>query len=311
MSPSSEELIFVYEEEAILVKRAYATYYREMGHLEKALNYYDELSDAATQTGDRYHYKLALNEKIEIYRAQGRDDLIADEYKVLYENEQDIKKTLQLEYRDFVINYVPSPEVKLVSHQFRHLALGLASALIILILVFQRQFKHVKQELHEDLLCRVYNRRYMQRYFKQIKATQLPLSVMMIDIDYFKKYNDYYGHLAGDEALCQVANLLKTTFRQTDVVVRYGGEEFCVILPHTTEEESKICAKKLIERMNKFQLKHPNSPIKPHMTLSIGIQTVYKTSGLATAIHLADQALYQTKKEGRNHFTHYADYTHE
>ncbi len=95
MSPSSEELIFVYEEEAILVKRAYATYYREIGHLEKALNYYDELSDIATQTGDRYNYKLALNEKIEIYRAQGRDDLIADTYKVLYENEQDIKKTLQ------------------------------------------------------------------------------------------------------------------------------------------------------------------------------------------------------------------------
>jgi two-component system cell cycle response regulator len=133
-----------------------------------------------------------------------------------------------------------------------------------------------------------------------------PLSLFMLDIDYFKKFNDSYGHLSGDEALRMVAQVLRENSRETDTVARYGGEEFCVILPETDDQSAEIIA----ERVRKAMESRPviidpkeaeGDKAAVNLTVSIGIAQMH--SGLNFAeelVRLADKALYQAKREGRN-----------
>lgn len=127
-------------------------------------------------------------------------------------------------------------------------------------------------------------------------------SVLMIDVDHFKRYNDSFGHIAGDDVLREVARLLKTTCRTTDVVGRYGGEEFGVILTHTGAGGARGMA----ERLRRVIEEHdwPDAPI----TVSIGIGTAYAaTRRVEDVLHEADVALYIAKQEGRNRVFHSLD----
>lgn len=153
-----------------------------------------------------------------------------------------------------------------------------------------------------DPLTGCYNRRtlfdYINRYF-EIEAQERPqLSVIMADIDHFKKINDNYGHNFGDEAIRFVADVLKSNTRDDDMVVRFGGEEFCVLLPDTTIK----VAYEIAERCRKHI---QNTPIKEvKMTSSFGVSCQNFGADDATSlIHFADQALYYSKNNGRNRST--------
>ncbi len=127
-------------------------------------------------------------------------------------------------------------------------------------------------------------------------------SVLMIDVDYFKRYNDTFGHLAGDEVLRSVAQLLKATCRETDIVGRYGGEEFAVILPHTEKDGALEIAERLRTKIERHAW--PHAPI----CVSIGIATAVATANDAEEVlHEADVALYQAKQNGRNRVYHVLD----
>ena len=166
-------------------------------------------------------------------------------------------------------------------------------------------------QLHIDSLTGVYNRRYFDEKLKQMVAA-LPrsgdlLSLAMIDIDFFKKYNDTYGHGEGDECLKIVAKALtKSVMRDNDFVARYGGEEFVAVFPNTDEDGAHVVAKRLIECIRECNIPHKESEVADHVTISLGIATAqvnHAKSGEAL-VKCADEQLYKSKLNGRNQYTH-------
>ncbi|VXD18131.1 Diguanylate cyclase with PAS/PAC and GAF sensors (modular protein) [Planktothrix serta PCC 8927] len=158
-----------------------------------------------------------------------------------------------------------------------------------------------------DKLTQIANRRCFddilnQEWYRLIRE-QRPLSLLLGDIDYFKQYNDTYGHSQGDICLQQVAQALqKGVQRSTDLVARYGGEEFVIILPYTDQEGALQVADKIQEVLQQFNLPHRASAVADRVTISIGICTLIPTLKRVPLdlINAADEALYQAKTQGRN-----------
>lgn len=158
-----------------------------------------------------------------------------------------------------------------------------------------------------DELTQVANRRFFNEYLNQewhrMIREQLPLSLILIDIDFFKRYNDTYGHLAGDECLAKVANVLKTAAtRSTDLAARYGGEEFAIIMSNTPIAGAIQIASEIQSRIKHLQIPHESSQVSQFLTLSIGVVCTVPTLHITSAqlVSQADQALYRAKLEGRD-----------
>lgn len=157
-----------------------------------------------------------------------------------------------------------------------------------------------------DGLTDIANRRYLdvflEREWQQSKRENIPLAFIMLDVDFFKSYNDNYGHLAGDECLKQIANTLKKIMqRPTDLVARYGGEEFAIVLPNTDIQGAEMLGEKVRNAVEKLGIGHQRSPISAVVTVSLGISAaVVPTETVRTLIANADEALYQAKQNGRN-----------
>lgn len=170
--------------------------------------------------------------------------------------------------------------------------------------------RQMKKELHRlaitDGLTKLCNSRH---FYKQLRIETErssryghPLAILMLDIDYFKNYNDTYGHLEGDKVLSAMGRVIKGCLRATDSAYRYGGEEFIVILPETDSLEAEIVADR-IRRNIEEEIFEPRENTTAGITVSIGI-TEYKTKEeLPTLIKRADTALYESKQKGRNRIT--------
>ncbi|MGD8192067.1 PAS domain S-box protein [Brevibacillus ginsengisoli] len=158
-----------------------------------------------------------------------------------------------------------------------------------------------------DGLTQVANRRYfdhtVSQEWQRAYRNASSLSVVMVDIDHFKAYNDTYGHQNGDDCLKHVAQTIKNTLRRSsDVVCRYGGEEFVVILPDTNEEGGEMVAELIRQSIDSLMIPHEGSSVADHVTVSLGVASIVpsKESELSELIRWADNALYQAKNEGRN-----------
>ncbi|MDX1692803.1 MAG: diguanylate cyclase [Ketobacteraceae bacterium] len=158
-----------------------------------------------------------------------------------------------------------------------------------------------------DGLTQIPNRRYfndvLTREWNRCSRFGDTLSLLMIDIDYFKQYNDHYGHLAGDVCLQQVAGLLKQNLkRSTDIVARYGGEEFAILLPQFDSSDLLSMADTLRGSVEDAGIRHEAKPGTDIVTVSIGGGSLRPQAGQDSAdlINIADKALYQAKNEGRN-----------
>jgi diguanylate cyclase (GGDEF)-like protein len=173
------------------------------------------------------------------------------------------------------------------------------------------ELKHQRDLLRRialvDGLTGIANRRQfdesLDREWRRTQRQDAPLSLIMADIDYFKGYNDHYGHGDGDTALRAVAQTLKAQMlRPTDVAARYGGEEFVCILPETPLAGAEGVAERIRYAVEALAILHAASPDGPYLTLSLGVATaVEPTSASREALlALADQALYEAKKAGRN-----------
>ncbi|PSB01299.1 diguanylate cyclase domain-containing protein [Merismopedia glauca] len=160
-----------------------------------------------------------------------------------------------------------------------------------------------------DGLTRVANRMYLDKFlhheWNRAKREQESLALILCDIDYFKNYNDTYGHLVGDRCLRQIAHALsKVVQRSTDLVARYGGEEFCLVLSNTNLSGAMNIATAIQDRVQKLHICHEKSPISNYITLSLGLAAYIpsqKTS-IKHLLHMADKALYQAKAAGKNQF---------
>jgi len=166
------------------------------------------------------------------------------------------------------------------------------------------------EKVHYDSLTGIYNRRFMddnfKRIIKSVSRSKGELTVMMLDIDFFKKYNDTYGHNMGDACLKAVAKALSESARMNDCVVRYGGEEFVVILPNTDEAGAGITAARFLESVRSLYIPHRSSDIANYVTISIGATTVKVKlkHQYMDYIERADNALYMSKNSGRDRYTH-------
>ncbi|MTW20044.1 diguanylate cyclase domain-containing protein [Allochromatium palmeri] len=166
----------------------------------------------------------------------------------------------------------------------------------------------LEQVAMQDGLTQIPNRRHFDQKLKEewgrLTRNAKSLSLLMIDIDQFKFYNDHYGHGAGDECLRQVAQALyQVPQRPVDLVARYGGEEFAVVLPETDEEGAAHLARRLLEAVRALGIEHAYSDVAPQVSISIGVATHSPQHPKHNAEALkrsADQALYQAKSQGRN-----------
>lgn len=153
-----------------------------------------------------------------------------------------------------------------------------------------------------DGLTTVYNKRYLletlDREIPRAKRYKRPLSVIMFDIDFFKKINDTFGHLAGDHVLKEIAQLVKSRVRPDDTVARYGGEEFTAILPETTLEGAQKIAEDLRQRVQERVFNFEGEDIR--VTISMGAAQLEGDENTSALLRLADEKLYRAKKTGRN-----------
>ncbi|GAB1544481.1 hypothetical protein NUACC21_71570 [Scytonema sp. NUACC21] len=172
--------------------------------------------------------------------------------------------------------------------------------------------QELQRSAFTDELTQVANRRHFEKYLKQewqsMRRERLPLSLILCDIDFFKSYNDTYGHQTGDRCLYKVAQTVRNEVkRSTDLVARYGGEEFAAILPNTNTFGSAHVAAAICSAVQKLHISHINSKVSDCITISAGIATEIPSihSSYEELIAMADKSLYQAKADGRNCFIHY------
>lgn len=164
------------------------------------------------------------------------------------------------------------------------------------------RYKKMRDKIQHDSLTKLYNHitiiEMLEKEMELAKRHGHPLSFAMIDVDHFKKINDNYGHQAGDTVLKTLSRLLKQRVRSSDIVGRYGGEEFCIILPHTTQRN----AIKLLDniRIHFEQLRYFSGENEYNSTFSCGICEWNKNMNVVNVINFADKAMYEAKRSGRN-----------
>ena len=165
-------------------------------------------------------------------------------------------------------------------------------------------------KVHYDALTGIYNRRFMEDNLKRVMKTTSrsgsTLSVLMMDIDFFKKYNDTYGHSEGDICLKTVAETIaESLLRPDDFVARYGGEEFIVILPDTDESGARVMANKILTNIRGKNIPHEKNEVANCVTTSIGVTTsdVKRGEEGSDYVKRADEALYVSKQNGRDRYT--------
>ena len=158
-----------------------------------------------------------------------------------------------------------------------------------------------------DGLTGIANRRYFDENlastWQQCADQKAPVSVIMLDIDFFKQYNDSAGHQAGDDCLCRVADALQEgVLREGDLIARYGGEEFIALLPGADQTAAEAIARRIQAKVRHMGLPHPDSPLGDAVTISLGCATAWPAgdSGAETLLQRADNALYEAKRRGRN-----------
>ncbi len=177
--------------------------------------------------------------------------------------------------------------------------------------VAAKKLKRINKKLenvsYTDSLTSLHNRRYFnlvyEKELKQAKRDKSYITFMMLDIDYFKQYNDTYGHLQGDVALKAVAKVLKETLkRPNDYIFRLGGEEFGVLLTKTDESNSANLARDICNSLRAREIEHKNSQVNDFLTISIGVVCCVADEALADEILIsrADEMLYEAKKSGRD-----------
>lgn len=187
-------------------------------------------------------------------------------------------------------------DLELLSSLAQHVTLALDNTI---------RHAQVEEQAQLDSLTRVYNHGYfLHRFSEQAEAslqTRLPLSLIMLDIDYFKQYNDTYGHLVGDRVLTTLCEVIKTHIKQGDAVGRWGGEEFIISLPNASGEQALQVAKRIQETMAILKVEDRTKKTVPVPTVSQGI-AVFPTEAneIFRLIDLADRRLYIAKERGRN-----------
>ncbi|MNE33591.1 Phytochrome-like protein cph2 [compost metagenome] len=161
---------------------------------------------------------------------------------------------------------------------------------------------------NRDPLTGLANRRYFSNYFDSVFSREAesrePFAIILLDVDFFKKYNDHYGHQMGDECLIRLAECFENSVRRSqDLVARYGGEEFIILLPKADRAEAIAVAERIKSQVAAIAIPHEGSDVGQWVTVSQGLALWRADVGREQLVEMADKALYQTKANGRNGYT--------
>ncbi len=172
-------------------------------------------------------------------------------------------------------------------------------------LKYQDMVKELKLLASTDAMTKLYNRRYFEKValyiFNLAKRDTKDLSLIMIDIDDFKNVNDTYGHKVGDDVIIELANILLETQRKSDIICRYGGEEFVILLSNTSIDGANTVAQKLREDVEQsIVLLEDNRELKYTISLGVSQVNIQKETSIELVLKRADEALYEAKKSGKN-----------
>ena len=176
------------------------------------------------------------------------------------------------------------------------------SNLVVTAFYYQNQ----KRIAFTDGLTKIANRRFFDRFMEQqwskCQRDNQDLAVILCDVDFFKVYNDTYGHQEGDNCLQKVALALSDSVRGNDLAARYGGEEFVVVLPDSNTETAKVVAKRIRSKLKAMQIPHEGSKASKYVSISMGIASIYHNKAISVKelLEEADKALYLAKKQGRD-----------
>ncbi len=248
-----------------------------------------------------------------IEEAKKTNDIVRMAYQ--YEGNHIIGIVQEVEGRDWYLSVARIDDPNLLDiylgHQWIFLTNG-AMLLIILFLIYMigktRVELHTVNELltkenEKDYLTGVYNRRYLNLYLISLwkRENVDKLSILILDVDFFKNYNDTYGHILGDEVLRKLTKCINNSVRKNDVFARFGGEEFALVMENVDSSDAKKITQKMIDEVDHLSIEHETSPFK-RITISIGGVTVRpgKDLSVRAAIDYADKALYEAKESGRN-----------
>jgi diguanylate cyclase (GGDEF)-like protein len=199
--------------------------------------------------------------------------------------------------------HLSSPIKGILNESKRHLATAVAENIALALANLQ-----LREELHaqsiRDPLTGLFNRRYLEESLKQLlhfaRRKKQPLGMIMLDVDYFKRFNDTYGHDAGDLVLQKIAAYLQNNIRGSDIACRYGGEEMIIILPEASLENTRQRAEQLRAGIKGLKIRHNNQSLDK-ITVSLGV-SAYPENGNSSQelFEAADSALYQAKAQGRD-----------
>ncbi len=245
---------------------------------------------------------------LELYKKTDQSEKYFETGKNIYKAEKKFNDNLKKDYIEFVKNSYILDQMK--KHEritkIKIISLGgFAFLAFISIIMGAFQIKKLNRKNFTDALTLVYNRKYMDFLIEKPLKKPINAAIVMIDIDHFKNYNDYYGHPAGDIVIKKTADILKKSLRKDDVVIRYGGEEFLLILKNADSEIFKDIYKRIAKNLKDENIPHEKSPVSDRVTISVGVcfKHFEKTLNLKESIKEADKALYISKENGRNRFT--------
>lgn len=199
----------------------------------------------------------------------------------------------------------------------RYTVFGVSGVFILIVVVVilavratTRQLRHVSRLTIIDELTQIYNRRYfdmiLEEEWKRSMREYTSISLLMVDIDYFKHFNDSFGHQKGDECLREIASVISNQVkRASDFCARYGGEEFVIVLPNTTSEHARLLAERIRRAIEGARIKAAVDTVSLWVTVSVGVATTtaeFEQSS-ETLVKAADSCLYKSKQGGRNRVT--------
>lgn len=280
---------------------------KESGDFKQAEDILKQLLNDNIIVEENIKYE-AMKLLADIYRSSGQDAEYLKEQELLLE-EQNIRiRQYQSAYCEVIRYYdqlvVLQKEHTISLHQNEILAAVLFIALFLLLIIIKISMMRYRDSI-TDSLSGLYNRKQLEKetaLYEKSHHRLVSYGIIMADIDFFKKYNDTYGHAAGDEVIRRVSAVLRRSVRENDIVIRYGGEEFLVLLKNINSSTIVSIAERIRLNIEKEKICHKASVCSDYVSLSIGCFYVENTSriSLSDAIKEADKALYKSKQNGRN-----------
>lgn len=304
---NTEEKAFWGSRYYVLISRC--RYMEAIGQYQEMLELLEEF--VTTKEAKEFGFEKDCYEILaKVYAETGQEEKQIDIYEKLLEIDKKFIQDIGKECFEFLDDYRVNGLLteSNLKFYFMNVVMTIAVIFVLVVLVIVLFVLHTLYYKNiTDQLTGVYNRKKLNQLIKKYERRGTPseFGVVMMDIDYFKRYNDTYGHQAGDVVLTEVAKILKTSVRKKDIVIRYGGEEFLILINRVTWQTAEEVCFRIQAALKEKALEHIASEVSSCVTISMGMcyQKEKNEKNLERLIGCADEYLYQSKETGRNKLT--------